>query len=109
MMTIFTQTNELTFFNAGEAAWWFLMAAFVMIYWRHWRGMTPGLRNVLAIFLMAFGVSDVIEMRTGAWWRPLSLLIFKVVCLTGIVGCGVIVFWRRNQDKLKNDTLSGHK
>lgn len=101
MTPIFAQTNELTFFNAGEAAWWFLMAGFVATYWRHWRGLTLGLRNALVIFLIAFGVSDLIEMRTGSWWRPLGLLVFKAVCLIGLVTCGGILLWRRGQNKLR--------
>lgn len=106
-MSIFAQTEELALFNAGEAVWWFLTAAFVAIYWRHWRGLTPRLRDALVVFLIAFGISDLIEIRTGAWWMPVSLLVFKGVCLIGLIGCGAILLWRRRrhapQDRREED------
>lgn len=33
-----------------------------------------------ATFLL-FGVSDIIEVRTGAWWRPWPLLALKATCI----------------------------
>ena len=30
---------------------------------------------------LLFGVSDVIEVRTGAWWRPWPLLALKAACI----------------------------
>ena len=33
-----------------------------------------------AAFLL-FGISDVIETRTGAWWRPWWLLVMKGGCI----------------------------
>lgn len=35
----------------------------------------------LALVFFAFGGSDVVEVRTGAWWRPWWLLIWKGVCV----------------------------
>ncbi len=36
---------------------------------------------VLSLALVAFGTSDVVEAQTGAWWRPLWLLVWKGLCL----------------------------
>ena len=36
---------------------------------------------VLAITLVLFALSDVVEVRTGAWWRPWWLLAWKASCL----------------------------
>jgi len=36
---------------------------------------------ILAAAFVTFGVSDVIESRTGAWWRPWWLLALKGGCL----------------------------
>lgn len=33
----------------------------------------------------AFAVSDAIELRTGAWWRPPSLLVLKVICVAALI------------------------
>lgn len=35
----------------------------------------------LALVFFAFGGSDIVEVRTGAWWRPWWLLIWKGVCV----------------------------
>jgi hypothetical protein len=51
----------------------------------------------LAGFLLAFGVSDVIETRTGAWYEPIGLLALKAVCVVGIVTCGAMVWRARRQ------------
>lgn len=73
----------LTVFNACEAALWLGLAVLMGV--RRMSGMTPKLRIQLVVCFGLFGVSDLIEMQTGAFWRPLPLLFFKIVCLAGIV------------------------
>jgi len=34
-----------------------------------------------------FGVSDFIEMTTGAWWEPWPLLLLKAVCVASFLAC----------------------
>ena len=56
-----------------------------------------GLRRLswmTATLLAAFAVSDVIEMQTGAWWRPVGLLVLKGACLAGLTGCFVAMIRR---------------
>jgi heme/copper-type cytochrome/quinol oxidase subunit 3 len=36
---------------------------------------------VLALAFLAFGLSDYLELQTGAWWRPLWLLVLKAACV----------------------------
>jgi len=84
-----------TLFNSVEAGWWFLMAVLVLAAGRRFRGTTFRLRLVLALFFALFGLSDVIEVQTGAWWRPLGLLILKGVCVAGLLACSAIVFRNR--------------
>lgn len=36
---------------------------------------------IAALNFAAFGVSDFIEMGTGAWWRPWWLLVWKGACV----------------------------
>ena len=73
----------LILFNAVEAAWWILLGIVVLT-----RGKVTlrcsRLRFGLALFLIAFGCSDIAEIYTGAWWQPLGLLLFKAVCLLGV-------------------------
>lgn len=49
----------------------------------------------LGFLFVLFGVSDVIEIYTGAWWNPFWLLIAKAVILTGIIVS--FLRWRRNR------------
>jgi hypothetical protein len=74
-----------TFFNYAEAAFWWC-CAFVFVY-RAFRGERRWRREqlILAIAFAGFGLSDWIEVGTGAWWRPWWLLALKAVCLLAIV------------------------
>ena len=76
--------NLLTLFNGCEALLWMVLAGIAVV---HFRSATSNLRRaslVMAVFLVAFGISDLIEIQTGAWWRPAGLLIFKGLCLLGL-------------------------
>ncbi len=57
------------------------------------RRLPRGLGLTLAIALIAFGASDVVEVRTGAWWHPWWMLLWKAACVVVIVGC-VTIFVR---------------
>ena len=76
-------------FNYIEAVWWISLGIFVLRYRRRVVPPRNGLRRTACLALVAFGVSDLIEAQTGAWWEPPSLLIFKGVCLAGIIACAV--------------------
>src|SRR5687768_1127172 len=39
---------------------------------------------IAAIAFAFFGLSDVVEASTGAWWRPWWLLVWKGMCLVVI-------------------------
>ena len=44
------------------------------------------LRHALtAVAFALFGLSDVVEVRTGAWWRPWWLLLWKAGCILVLV------------------------
>jgi hypothetical protein len=68
-------------FNLLEAALWSLIA--LAFAWNAWR--TKGTFRRLSIILGAafalFGLSDVIESRTGAWYHPWWLLAMKGACV----------------------------
>lgn len=106
-MDLLAEYEILGPFNVAEAAWWFLMAVVVRIYWQSCKGLTPRLRDVLVVFLVGFGISDLIEMQTGAWWRPVWLLLLKAVCLIGLLTCGLIVW--RNRARTANVVVHAAK
>jgi hypothetical protein len=74
-------------YNGFEAVLWTVLAVVVAI---RYRNSVAGLRRISAItsvLLVLFSVSDVVEMSTGAWWRPPELLVLKGFCLVGLVWC----------------------
>jgi hypothetical protein len=69
-------------FNYAEAAFWWSLAFLFFVRAvraeRRWRQD----QFILAIAFAGFGLSDLIEVGTGAWWwRPWWLLTLKAVCL----------------------------
>jgi hypothetical protein len=83
-----------TVLNGCEAGLWLTFAVIVV---RRYRRAQAGVRRVacvMALFFILFGVSDLIEFETGAWWRPPALLIFKGVCLIGLTCCFVALVRR---------------
>jgi hypothetical protein len=74
-------------FNTVEAIVWFCLA--VAIAWRSLRGdtrhRTCGM--ITAIAFAAFGVSDLVEIQTGAWYRPLWLAAWKAACIATFFAC----------------------
>ncbi len=40
-----------------------------------------GAKLIAALTFAAFGLSDFVEMDTGAWWRPWWLLMWKGLCV----------------------------
>ncbi len=86
-------------FNLFEAILWFLMALFLSG-WALSGKAAIGQKKVVLLLsgiLVLFGISDLIEMRTGAWWQPVSLLVLKAVCVLGIVFC-LIWLSRRSRE-----------
>ncbi len=71
----------------GVIALWFAIAAF--------RSPVTAIRvrcAIVAAAFAAFGVSDIIESQTGAWWRPWWLLLLKAACIAVFVA-----LWVRNR------------
>ena len=60
-------------FNEIEAGLWFAIALSLAI----WLRMKRPWRWLLPLSFAVFGVSDLIEAQTGAWW----LLVMKATCV----------------------------
>ena len=78
-----TGTLDPTFVlsNRVEAALWMGIAlALVLAATRH-RGVARIDCIAASIAFALFGVSDIVETTTGAWWRPWWLLAWKSVCV----------------------------
>ena len=72
-------------FNHGEAVFWWVCA--ITFFIRAARDERRWKRDqlVLGFAFLGFGLSDWIEVHTGAWWRPWWLLALKAICLLVIV------------------------
>lgn len=63
------------------------MACFLGVSSRFVRADLRTVAVVAALTLVAFGVSDIIEIYTGAWYNPPALLVLKAVCIVALLGC----------------------
>ena len=83
--------DAIAIYNAVEAAWWGVLGVGLLI--GKGRGETRVYRRWLGVVLVVFGASDVIEIWTGAWWRPWWLGVLKVAC--GFLIVMVAMLWVR--------------
>jgi len=74
-------------FNGCEAALWWTFAVAVVVRYRRAEARIVRLSWIMAVFFVLFGISDVIEIQTGAWWKPPGLLALKGACLAGLTWC----------------------
>ena len=74
-------------FNGLEAALWMGLAVWLLL--RSDPHTTAFRRAAWFFALFAFGLSDVVEVYTGAFWRPWWLLVWKGACLTSI---GLLIY-----------------
>lgn len=80
--------------NRIEAGVWFVIA--VALAWRYRRTRPRGPLIATTGLLLAFAASDLVEVSTGAWWKPSWLLGWKALCLVGLV-IAVGVAWHRRR------------
>jgi hypothetical protein len=81
-MDFFTQ-SVFYIFNFCEAILWISIGvgcAVVLIRKRK----SVDLMLVTSFLFLAFGVSDFVEMKTGGWYKPWWLLLWKASCLLGL-------------------------
>ena len=83
-------TDFVAAFNVAEAAWW--IGVGVALPFLPIRPDAPRCRRALAADLIAFGLSDAVEVFTGAWWRPWWLAALKVACGATIAASAFLWF-----------------
>lgn len=91
--------NIVDLFNAFEAAFWLILGGIALF---GEKNSPYGRRRwQLAGTLAAFGASDLIELQTGAWWRPWWLLLLKATCLISFAWTGYSIWRDQKNNKTK--------
>ena len=84
--------------NLIEAGVWFFLALALIAYTlRSPTRVRPTLWT-LALTLAIFGGSDLVEARTGAWWKPWWLFVWKAACVIVLLFGFVRYYRMRNQN-----------
>jgi hypothetical protein len=76
-------------FNVVEAVFWLVLAAIVATRARSAHPSFRLLGYIVSVAFLAFAGTDLVEVKTGAWYRPWWLLGYNVACLAVILGCYV--------------------
>jgi hypothetical protein len=79
--------------NYGEAALWWLIALAFVYYALRQQGAARRRCWTAAVVFLAFGLSDVVEAHTGAWWQPWWLLVWKAACVIAMAAL-LVGDWR---------------
>jgi len=69
----------------GEALLWLLVAAAFAYYATLNRGAVRKRCQIALVAFALFGLSDIVEAQTGAWWRPWWLALWKGGCVAAMV------------------------
>ena len=77
----------LATFNYLEALFWWTVAGVILIKSRPLHGDMRRVARAATITFIVFGISDIIEAHTGAWWRPIWLFVLKAGCVLSLVIC----------------------
>jgi hypothetical protein len=74
--------------NLIEAGVWFVLALVLFTCsLRRDKRLRPTFW-LLSVTMVVFGFSDLVEARTGAWWEPWWLFVWKALCVVGLLyGC----------------------
>jgi hypothetical protein len=73
--------------NLIEAGFWVVFATAIAIGARNQSRPVRLLGVTASAVSLLFGISDLVEARTGAWWRPWWLLVWKGTCIAALVLC----------------------
>jgi hypothetical protein len=82
--------------NYVEAGFWAAVGLAFMVVALVGRGARRA-PLLAAVTFVAFGFSDVVEVRTGQWWDPWWLFTWKATCV--VVLAGLLVHYRRARTK----------
>lgn len=88
--------------NLIEAGMWFMLAVALFVYALRAERRVRSILFVLVVTLAAFGGSDLVEARTGAWWKPWWLFMWKALCVIALL-LGFLRYYRIQKSKPQMD------
>ena len=88
-------------FNYCEAGLWFIIAATLWARAGRLPGPSRKLGRISGVAFFFFGISDLVEAQTGAWWTPWWLFVLKAACVLVFSACGW-KYWRRKKGEEEN-------
>ncbi|MCH1930956.1 hypothetical protein L9G16_12235 [Shewanella sp. A25] len=76
-------------FNLIESGVWFILCIgmWIQAYRNRHEGDWLKVFSVAAVAFWCFSLSDFIEVKTGAWWQPVELLVLKFCCIVAFIWC----------------------
>ena len=84
--------------NLIEAGVWFLLAVTLFVHTLRGERRLRGTLLLLVGTLAVFGGSDLVEARTGAWWKPWWLFVWKAACVA-ILFFGFLRYYRLRKSR----------
>jgi len=72
--------DYVSIFNVFEAFLWMVIAVTLLVIAARHRSVRGRAIPASVVFLL-FAGSDVMELQTGAWWRPWWLFVWKAACV----------------------------
>jgi hypothetical protein len=92
-------------YNAIEIGIWLAFAiGFLVAAFKH-RAQLRRRCLFAAVTFLFFGVSDAVELYTGAWWKPWWLLTWKALCVISLLALyvdNVLLRVRRSKPRSTN-------
>ncbi|QDT35815.1 hypothetical protein [Stratiformator vulcanicus] len=82
-------------YNLIETVWWCGLGLATLLLERR-SSVSLVVRYSLAVTLFVFGLSDLVEISTGAWWKPWPLAVLKFACGSGI-SLLALAWWRQTR------------
>jgi pimeloyl-ACP methyl ester carboxylesterase len=94
-------------FNYCEAGLWLAFAVTLAIGSCQSGAASRTLQVTAVIAFALFGLSDLIEAQTGAWWWPWPLLVLKTGCVVVLFGCLVGYHRTKSRSTASPEAISG--
>ncbi len=83
--------------NYIEAGVWFFIACILAVYALQHDGLVRRRSWQTAAVIFVFGLSDVVEAQTGAWWDPWWLFVWKAACVIALAALLLDAWHRRSK------------